>query len=146
MTQSCGFLPFYERGTTHPEDDNFNEADRYHLPVFLCDSSSALHVAKAEDATRKTKHYDLRWHSVKDWAKSFVYVNTETNLADPLTKPMAQQWKYLQLFYHEPDEKQYDYFKQRGAAGDEDSDEDDEQEEQAMLCVSIWPESLRRRA
>ena len=100
VTQGCGFLPFYESGAGDPEDDNFKLSDKYSLPVFMCDSNSALHVMKSDTPTRKTKHYDLRWHAVKDWSCNFCFIDSENQLADPMTKPMVSQWKYLCLFIH----------------------------------------------
>jgi hypothetical protein len=55
---------------------------------------------KSDTPTRKTKHYDLRWHAVKDWSCNFCFIDSENQLADPLTKPMMSQWKYLCLFIH----------------------------------------------
>ena len=58
------------------------------LPNLFCDNQSSITVAKSELPTKKTKHFLLRWHLVKDYAKDIAFVPTGINAADPLTKPM----------------------------------------------------------
>ena len=60
----------------------------------LCDSTSAISVAKNPVLHSKTKHIDVRFHFLRDHVeKSDIdlrHVNTQNQLADILTKPLNQ--------------------------------------------------------
>jgi hypothetical protein len=72
------------------------------LPLILSDNKSALSLSKTSVATKKSKHYALRYMLVKDHFKTFGYVPTDLNLSDPLTKPLNGP-KYIQMFDHRSD-------------------------------------------
>jgi hypothetical protein len=67
------------------------------LPLFFCDSKSAIAVAESSLITKRSKHMNLRLHLVRDHVDDLCYVNTEINMADPLTKPLPGH-KYLKMF------------------------------------------------
>ena len=60
----------------------------FHLFV---DNESAIKVADQPLPTKKTKHYNLRWHLVKeDRVKNIAFCPTDFNRADALTKPIPK--------------------------------------------------------
>ena len=69
------------------------------LPLIFSDNQSALALSKTSVATKKSKHYALRYMLVRDYFQNFGYVPTELNLSDPLTKPLPRR-KYIQIFDH----------------------------------------------
>ena len=60
----------------------------------LCDSTSAISVAKNPVLHSKTKHIDVRFHFLRDHVeKSDIdlrHVNTQNQLVDILPKPLNQ--------------------------------------------------------
>jgi len=58
----------------------------------LCDSTSAISVAKNPVLHSKTKHIDVRYHFLRDHTEKgdieLCYVDTQNQLADILTKPL----------------------------------------------------------
>ena len=60
----------------------------------LCDSTSAISVAKNHVLHSKTKHIDVRFHFLRDhYEKGDIdlrHVDTQNQLADILTKPLDQ--------------------------------------------------------
>ena len=58
-------------------------------PLLFCDNQSAITVANSSLPTKKTKHFQLRFHHVKEHADNIAYVPTQLNKSDPLTKPMG---------------------------------------------------------
>ena len=56
--------------------------------MLFTDNRSAIEVARSELPTKKTKHFLLRFHEVKEHLDRIAYVPTDENKADPLTKPM----------------------------------------------------------
>ena len=58
-------------------------------PILFCDNQSAITVANSTLPTKKTKHFQLRYHHVKDHCENIAYVPTNVNKSDPLTKPMG---------------------------------------------------------
>ena len=58
----------------------------------LCDSTSAISVAKDPFLHSKTKHIDVRFHFLRDhYVKGDIdlsHVDTQNQLADILTKPL----------------------------------------------------------
>jgi hypothetical protein len=87
LIQSQGYLRWFL--------DNKSE-----LPLVFSDNQSALALSKTSVATKKSKHYALRYMLVRDYFKSFGYVPTDLNLSDPLTKPLSRQ-KSIQMFKHD---------------------------------------------
>lgn len=64
------------------------------------DSQSAMAIAESHKLNNRTKHIDLRFHFIKDMIEQkeikLIYVTTENNLADMLTKPLgAVRLKFL---------------------------------------------------
>lgn len=61
--------------------------------VIRCDSQSCIKMLENEKFSNRTKHIDVRCHHVKDLMQKEVirllYVETENNVADMLTKPLA---------------------------------------------------------
>ena len=60
-----------------------------------CDNQGALKLIDTGVLKAKTKHIDVKYHHVHNEQKNhgtvdFHYVNTEMNLADPLTKPLMR--------------------------------------------------------
>jgi hypothetical protein len=76
--------------------------DFHHLPL-LCDSMSAISVAKNLVLHSRTKHIDVRFHFLRDhYEKGDIelrYIDTTRQLADILTKPLDQK-----TFVHLPGE------------------------------------------
>ena len=56
----------------------------------MCDSQSAIHLAKNQVHQARTKHIDVRYHFVRDVVEecriSLTKVHTDENPADMLTK------------------------------------------------------------
>ena len=73
--------------------------DGEELPLILSDNKAALALSKTSVATKKSKHYALRYMLVRDHFRNFGYVPTDLNLSDPLTKPLPAK-KYIQIFHH----------------------------------------------
>ena len=68
------------------------------VPLLFCDNQSAITVAKSEIPTKRSRHYALRISHLKEFADSIVYVPTDYNLSDPMTKSLDSD-KYKMLFY-----------------------------------------------
>ena len=68
--------------------------DFHHVPL-LCDSTSAISVAKNPVLHSRTKHIDVRFHFLHDhYEKGDIelrYIDTTHQLADILTKPLDQK-------------------------------------------------------
>jgi hypothetical protein len=64
-----------------------------HVPL-LCDSTSAISVAKNPVLHLKTKHISVRFHFLRDhyekWDIDLHHVDIHRQLADILTKPLDQ--------------------------------------------------------
>jgi hypothetical protein len=60
----------------------------------MCDSTSAISVAKNPVLHSKTKHIEVRYHFLKDNIEKgnvdLIHVPTKKQLADILTKPLDQ--------------------------------------------------------
>jgi hypothetical protein len=60
----------------------------------MCDSTSAISVAKNPVLHSKTKHLEVRYHFMRDNVEKgnidLIHVPTEKQLADILTKPLDQ--------------------------------------------------------
>ena len=60
----------------------------------LCDSTSAISVAKNPVLHSKTKHIDVRYHFLRDHQEKgdieLCHVDTQNQFADILTKPLDQ--------------------------------------------------------
>jgi hypothetical protein len=58
----------------------------------MCDSTSAISVAKNPMLHSRTKHIELRYHFLRDNVEKgnidLIHVPTEKQLADILTKPL----------------------------------------------------------
>ena len=67
--------------------------DFTYVPL-LCDSTSAISVAKNPILHSKTKHIDVRYHFLRDHVErgdiDLGYVATQNQLADIFTKPLDQ--------------------------------------------------------
>jgi hypothetical protein len=78
------------------------DLDFHHVPL-LCDSTSAISVAKNLVLHSRTKHIDVRFHFLRDhYEKGDIelrYIDTTRQLADILTKPLDQK-----TFVHLPGE------------------------------------------
>jgi hypothetical protein len=66
----------------------------------MCDSTSAISVAKNPVLHSKTKHLEVRYHFMRDNVEKgnidLIHVPTEKQLADILTKPLDQTtFEYL---------------------------------------------------
>lgn len=59
----------------------------------FCDNQSCVKLADNEKLSSRTKHIDVRYHFVKDLVKTsvidLIYVPTEMNVADLMTKPLS---------------------------------------------------------
>jgi hypothetical protein len=64
-----------------------------HVPL-MCDSTSAISVAKNPVLHSKTKHIEVRYHFLRDNVEKgnidLIHVPTQKQLADILTKPLDQ--------------------------------------------------------
>ena len=94
LCQSQGYLRWFL--------DNKSE-----LPLIFSDNKAALALSKTSVATRKSKHYALRYMLVRDYFQNFGYVPSLLNLSDPLTKPL-QGHRYNQMFDHVRTGESYD--------------------------------------
>jgi hypothetical protein len=60
----------------------------------MCDSKSAISVAKNPVLHSRTKHIEVRYHSLRENVEKgnidIIRVRTEKQLADILTKPLDQ--------------------------------------------------------
>ncbi len=54
-------------------------------PLFV-DNTSAITIAKSMETTKKSRHFMLRYHKVKDNAKRLFFCPTNLQKADSLTK------------------------------------------------------------
>jgi len=63
------------------------------MTTVYTDSQSAIALVENEKQAGRTKHMDIRYHYVKEESKrgniKLVYVNTEANIADMMTKPLG---------------------------------------------------------
>jgi hypothetical protein len=70
------------------------DLDFHHVPL-LCDSTSAISVAKNLVLHSRTKHIDVHFHFLRDhYEKGDIelrYIDTTRQLADILTKPLDQK-------------------------------------------------------
>jgi hypothetical protein len=70
------------------------DLDFHHVPL-LCDSTSAISVAKNPMLHSRTKHIDVRFHFLHDHYEKgdieLCYIDTTRQLADILTKPLDQK-------------------------------------------------------
>jgi hypothetical protein len=76
--------------------DYFLEADD--IPLLFCDNQSTIALSKSSIVTKKSKHMQLRFHTVKDHFKSLCYCPSLLNRADPLTKPLTSD-RYIDVFF-----------------------------------------------
>jgi hypothetical protein len=64
-----------------------------HVPL-MCDSTSAISVAKYPVLHSRTKHIEVRYHFLRDNVEKenidLIHVPTEKQLVDILTKPLVQ--------------------------------------------------------
>ena len=60
-----------------------------------CDSQSATHLAKNQVYHAKTKHIDMRYHTIREWIEevklNLIKVHAENNAANMMTKPVSTQ-------------------------------------------------------
>ena len=56
------------------------------LPLLFVDNQSAMDLSKSSIVTRKSKHIQLRYHLVRDFAENLCHVPSNLNNADVLTK------------------------------------------------------------
>ena len=68
--------------------------DFHHVPL-LCDSTTAITVAKNHVLHSRTKHIDVRFHFLRDHYEKgnieLCYIDATRQLADILTKPLDQK-------------------------------------------------------
>jgi hypothetical protein len=61
--------------------------------AIFCDNQSAIKLAQAESIPAKSRHFELKYHPVKDLigknTPALNYVASEDNAADCLTKPLG---------------------------------------------------------
>lgn len=59
----------------------------------LCDNQSAVRLVRNPDSHQRTKHIDVKYHYIRDQQEggeiNILYVDTNNQLADILTKPLA---------------------------------------------------------
>jgi hypothetical protein len=79
----------------------FGEQENENFPLIFNDNKSAITLSQTTLPTKRSKHFLLRLHMVKDYMQDLCYVNTHLNCADPLTKPL-QGNKYASIFYPTP--------------------------------------------
>ena len=64
------------------------------IPLY-CDNNGAIALAKEPRSHQKSKHFERRFHLIRDYLeKSYIEVkrvNSKDNVADLLTKPLGQQ-------------------------------------------------------
>lgn len=75
IIQSVGFADFFDSQSARP--------------VLFGDNQSSIVLAKTSLPTKRSKHMALRYHYVKEFAQDIAYCPTHDNMADPLTKPVA---------------------------------------------------------
>ena len=75
LCQSYGFLDWWM-----PDSE---------LPVVCTDNKSSLDLSGAALVTRKSKHINLRYHTVRDYKEFLCWVPSALNLADSLTKAVT---------------------------------------------------------
>jgi hypothetical protein len=67
---------------------------RFARVPLLCDSTSAISVAKNLMLHSKTKHIDVRYHFLRDYQEKgdieLCHVATQNQIADIFTKPLDQ--------------------------------------------------------
>jgi hypothetical protein len=70
------------------------DLDFYHVPL-LCDSTSAISVAKNHVLHSRTKHIDVRFHFLRDHYENgnieLRYIDTTRQLAYILTNPLIKK-------------------------------------------------------
>jgi hypothetical protein len=61
--------------------------------TLLCDNQSAIQISNNDTHHNRTKHIDIRHHFIRDALKkkelNMVWIPTEEQVADILTKPLA---------------------------------------------------------
>ena len=67
------------------------------VPIIFCDSEPAMKICNAKLLTKKSRHFQMRVHFVKQYSDRIFCVPTELNRADPLTK-LVPASKYRALF------------------------------------------------
>ena len=73
------------------------ENENKRTPLIFNDNQSALKVSESSLPTKKSKHFYLRMHAVREYFNDLCYISTDLNLADPLTKPVSFQ-KSISIF------------------------------------------------
>ena len=86
VSQSHGFLGWFLDGGVK-------------LRLVFADNQSAMAISKSSVATRKSKHFALRYLMVQENFKSFGYCPSHLNLADPFTTALSGE-KYKTIFDH----------------------------------------------
>ena len=71
------------------------------------DNKSAIAIAKQTEVRAKCRHFQLRYHRVKDEARKLQFVPTHLQKADPLTKQTSKQQRQL-LFHHTYNDQKVD--------------------------------------
>lgn len=68
--------------------------DLHYEKLLFCDNSAAIDFSKSAIENSRSKHIDVRYHFLRDlvYSKIFTlkYINTKSNLADILTKPLPK--------------------------------------------------------
>ena len=64
----------------------------------LVDNTSAIDIAKCEETTKRSRHFMLRFHKVKDNAKRLFFCPTNLQKADSLTKAVSHDTR-MSLFH-----------------------------------------------
>lgn len=63
--------------------------------MLLCDSQSAIHLAKNSTFHAKSKHIDVRYHWIRDALDAKLLeigkIHTDDNGADMMTKPLSRE-------------------------------------------------------
>ena len=83
LTESAGFKDWFDTSNLSPH-------------VFG-DNQSSLTLGKMSLPTKRSKHFMLRFHLVREYAKDLAYVPTGINRANPLTKGVPRA-EYLSIF------------------------------------------------
>ena len=96
LLKSQGYLHwFHELWDEDPELEGANPD--LPLPPVMIDNQSCIAMGKSENGTKATKHMRLRVAKLHDWRAALAYVDSASNLADMLTKPLPAL-SYLGLF------------------------------------------------